>query len=107
MQQLTTNLCNQAKHASACQHQEGQTAPASGDEFGLPPLQLLRPPRATDLAYLLFTSGTTGTPKGVACHHLGAVNTLADLNDQFGVAPTDRVLALSSLRSVATQCCIA
>ena len=88
----------QATHASACEHAPGQTAPTIDDTFALPDLPLPRQPRATDLAYLLFTSGTTGTPKGVACHHLGAVNTLRDLNGQFHLVPEDRVLALSSLR---------
>ena len=90
----------QAMQASACQHLDGQTAPSSGDAFVLPSLPLPREPRAADLAYLLFTSGTTGTPKGVACHHLGAVNTLTDLNAQFKLTQNDRVLALSSLRFV-------
>ena len=80
--------------ASACQHVDGQTAPSSGDEFALPSLPLPREPLATDLAYLLFTSGTTGTPKGVACHHLGAVNTLADLNAQFGLTPDARAFVI-------------
>lgn len=47
--------------------------------------------------YIIYTSGSTGIPKGVRCHHQGAVNTIESLNDYFGVGPTDRVLALSSL----------
>jgi len=50
-----------------------------------------------DLAYLIYTSGSTGVPKGVCCHHQGAVNTLLDLNERFGVSSDDRVLALSSV----------
>jgi amino acid adenylation domain-containing protein len=49
------------------------------------------------LAYLIYTSGSTGLPKGVRCHHQGAMNTIEDLNSEFSVGPTDRVLALSSL----------
>ena len=49
------------------------------------------------LAYLIYTSGSTGVPKGVCCHHQGALNTLLDLNERYGVGRADRVLALSSL----------
>ena len=50
-----------------------------------------------DLAYVVFTSGSTGLPKGVMIDHRGALNTCADINRRFGVGPGDRVLALSSL----------
>jgi amino acid adenylation domain-containing protein/thioester reductase-like protein len=50
-----------------------------------------------DLAYVIFTSGTTGVPKGVMIQHRGAVNTVAHVNRMHGVSPADRVLAVSSL----------
>ncbi len=50
-----------------------------------------------DLAYVIFTSGSTGRPKGVMIGHRGAVNTLLDINDRFGVTAEDRVFALSGL----------
>jgi pyochelin synthetase len=50
-----------------------------------------------DLAYVIYTSGSTGQPKGVMIPHRGAVNTIADVNDRFAVAASDRVLALSNL----------
>lgn len=52
---------------------------------------------ATDLAYILFTSGSTGEPKGVAMQHGAVANTLHDVNARFGVTAADRVLGLSSL----------
>jgi amino acid adenylation domain-containing protein len=58
----------------------------------LPPVQ-----RPEDLAYVIFTSGSTGEPKGVMIDHLGAANTVLDINARFGVGPSDRVLALSAL----------
>ena len=51
----------------------------------------------SDLGYLIYTSGSTGVPKGVCCHHMGAMNTIVDLNERFSVEPSDRILALSSL----------
>ncbi|MBO3457407.1 non-ribosomal peptide synthetase [Aetokthonos hydrillicola Thurmond2011] len=52
---------------------------------------------ADDLAYVIYTSGSTGLPKGVMITHRGAVNTILDINERFGVKPSERVLALSAL----------
>jgi amino acid adenylation domain-containing protein len=51
----------------------------------------------TRAAYVIFTSGSTGEPKGVTIDHRGAVNTIVDLNQRFGVGANDRLLALSGL----------
>jgi len=53
--------------------------------------------QSSDLAYVIFTSGSSGAPKGVMIDHRGAVNTIADVNRRFAVGPDDRVLALSAL----------
>ncbi|WP_308506855.1 non-ribosomal peptide synthetase [Pseudoduganella ginsengisoli] len=53
--------------------------------------------QAGDIAYVIFTSGSTGTPKGVTISHYGALNTILAVNRHFGVAPSDKVLALSEL----------
>jgi yersiniabactin nonribosomal peptide synthetase len=52
---------------------------------------------AESVAYVIFTSGSTGEPKGVMVSHRAALNTIADVNDRFGVGPADRVLAVSAL----------
>ncbi|HEX4421471.1 MAG TPA: amino acid adenylation domain-containing protein [Kofleriaceae bacterium] len=49
-----------------------------------------------DLAYILYTSGSTGHPKGVALRHRGAVNTVWDINTRFHVTADDRVIAMSA-----------
>ncbi len=57
-------------------------------------------PAATDpaeLAYVLFTSGSTGEPKGVEMTHDGAMNTVEFLTRHFGIGTADRCLALSTL----------
>ena len=59
------------------------------------PLEPLHEP--SDLAYVIYTSGSTGVPKGVMIDHLGAVNTIIDINQRFGVTARDRVLAVSAL----------
>ncbi|MFM8443693.1 MAG: amino acid adenylation domain-containing protein [Methylococcus sp.] len=52
---------------------------------------------ADSLAYVIFTSGTTGAPKGVAITHRAVANTIADINDTFKVGASDRSLCVSSL----------
>jgi mycobactin phenyloxazoline synthetase len=50
-----------------------------------------------DLAYVLFTSGSTGEPKGVEVTHDAVMNTLEFINGHFEIGPADRCLALSTL----------
>lgn len=49
------------------------------------------------LAYVVFTSGSTGEPKGVEVTHDAAMNTVETLSARFGFAPDDRSLALLTL----------
>jgi mycobactin phenyloxazoline synthetase len=50
-----------------------------------------------ELAYVLFTSGSTGEPKGVEITHDAAMNTVEFITRHFEIGPTDRCLALSTL----------
>ncbi|SOD59518.1 amino acid adenylation domain-containing protein [Streptomyces zhaozhouensis] len=45
-----------------------------------------------DLAYVLYTSGSTGAPKGVMVPHRGVVNRLCWMRDAYGLDGADRVL---------------
>ena len=49
------------------------------------------------LAYLLFTSGTTGVPKGVLIGHSALASFAETTRRLYGVGPEDRVLQFSSL----------
>lgn len=51
------------------------------------------------LAYVLFTSGSTGEPKGVELSHDAVMNTIEFLTARFELGPTDRSLALASLEA--------
>jgi pyochelin synthetase len=57
-----------------------------------------RLPGATpdDLAYVLYTSGTSGEPKGVMVSHRSVANVAADCNARFSLGPADRLMAISA-----------
>jgi mycobactin phenyloxazoline synthetase len=52
---------------------------------------------SADLAYVLFTSGSTGEPKGVEVAHDASMNTVEFIGRHFEIGPSDRCLALSTL----------
>ncbi|WP_245746056.1 non-ribosomal peptide synthetase [Nocardia altamirensis] len=50
------------------------------------------PLRSANTAYVLFTSGSTGEPKGVAVSHASVVNQVAWIAGEYGIGPRDVVL---------------
>ncbi len=49
------------------------------------------------LAYVMYTSGSTGQPKGVQIEHRSLVNYAIAVNTEYGMTPVDRVLQFASL----------
>ncbi|MFF5113622.1 amino acid adenylation domain-containing protein [Streptosporangium sp. NPDC000509] len=83
-------------HAHLCADLSGVSVLRLADAEGLPPGTVAHP-GADSAAYLLFTSGSTGLPKGVEVSHRAIVNTVDAMGDQFGLGPGDRTLAISAL----------
>ncbi|MBI9097303.1 MAG: amino acid adenylation domain-containing protein [Spirochaetaceae bacterium] len=71
----------------------------------------------TDLAYILYTSGSSGNPKGVGITHLNIINYIEWAVKQFSICDSDRIIStapfqfdmftfdiFTSLKSAATLC---
>jgi amino acid adenylation domain-containing protein len=72
-------------------------AAVTPDIYSLPDGELGGGPNPSDLAYVVYTSGTTGMPKGVMIEHGAALNTLIDIRERFALSVNDRVLSLADL----------
>jgi amino acid adenylation domain-containing protein len=69
-----------------------ETDPAGSDDAPLPTSAT-----PDDVAYLMYTSGSTGLPKGVMVPHRGVVNLCAAMRRRYGLGPHDRVLQYASI----------
>ena len=55
----------------------------------------IEPPRADEPAYVFFTSGTTGVPKGILGSHKGIGHFVTWQKDTFAIGPGDRFAQLT------------
>ncbi|MGW4741691.1 amino acid adenylation domain-containing protein [Nocardia xishanensis] len=63
---------------------EAASGPISDDDR-------IRPLRPSNIAYITYTSGSTGNPKGVQVTHTGLANLVADRAATYGLGATSRV----------------
>lgn len=60
--------------------------------------------RLEDLATIVYTSGTTGAPKGAMITHANIAGTIRALTSVVTVGPTDRFLSFLPLSHIAERC---
>ncbi len=63
----------------------------------LPPVSSRPSVGPAALAYVVYTSGSSGRPKGVMIEHRALVNYVVAAADRFALTPSDRVLQFASL----------
>jgi len=54
-------------------------------------------PTSASIAYIMFTSGSTGSPKGVAVSHGNLAHLINWSQNQFGICSTDKIANVNSL----------
>jgi fatty-acyl-CoA synthase len=60
----------------------------------------------SDIAYLMFTSGSTSRPKAAAIRHEAAVRVAAAVANRLGLSPGDRMLSISPFYHCAGLVCV-
>lgn len=65
------------------------------DEYSTLPLSYTVSPE--NMAYILYTSGSTGNPKGVPITHKNLVNFLCSMGQEPGISENDRLLSITTI----------
>jgi amino acid adenylation domain-containing protein len=69
---------------------QGRLVLGKADLAGSSPIQALPPVLPDDIAYLLFTSGSTGVPKGVPVTHANVLHFIDVMTARYGITARDR-----------------
>ncbi|MBR6982292.1 MAG: amino acid adenylation domain-containing protein [Ruminococcus sp.] len=67
------------------------------DEMADDAPHMLTPADPEKTAYIIFTSGSSGEPKGVMISHLSALNTINTINEMYNVSCNDTALQVSQI----------
>jgi amino acid adenylation domain-containing protein len=93
-----TRLVTDAEHAARAAQwtQQGTLSLLRLDTSGVSASVALPTCRPTDLAYIVYTSGSTGQPKGVMVEHGALADHLTGMTPVVGITPGDRSLVFAS-----------